>query len=166
MPSRALRGVGVIDTGIGTTCTRTWPGAWIVPRVVRGQQSPPRRTGAGVTTTSTARTSRRRIAANHSRIGIDGVAPDTTSCRSKAANSETLIYPVRDVRVHVGGRSHGVDIVNNSYSMDVDVLSPKPIQAGGGRQVPLRSIAYAQSKGLAVIASAGNEGCGQRPYDD
>ena len=99
------------------------------------------------------------IAANHNGIGIDGVAPYTTLVSIKAANSEQLIYPEYVTCAFMWAASHGVDIVNNSYSMDPWMYwsTTDPEQAAG-LEAALRSIAYAQSKGLAVIASAGNEG--------
>ena len=55
--------------------------------------------------------------------------------------------------------SHGVDIVNNSYSMDPWMYwSPTDPEQAAGLEAASRSIAYAQGSGLAVIASAGNEG--------
>ena len=99
------------------------------------------------------------IAANHNGIGIDGVAPDTTLVSIKAANSEQLIYPEYVTCAFMWAASHGVDIVNNSYSMDPWMYwSPTDPEQAAGLEAALRSIAYAQSKGLAVIASAGNEG--------
>ena len=99
------------------------------------------------------------IAANHNGIGIDGVAPYTTLVSIKAANSEQLIYPEYVTCAFMWAASHGVDIVNNSYSMDPWMYwsSTDPEQAAG-LEAATRAITYAQSKGLAVIASAGNEG--------
>ena len=55
--------------------------------------------------------------------------------------------------------SHGVDVVNNSYSMDPWVYwSPTDPEQAAGLEAATRSIKYAQDKGLAVIAAAGNEG--------
>ena len=99
------------------------------------------------------------IAANHNGIGVDGVAPYTTLVSIKAANSEQLIYPEYVTCAFMWAASHGVDIVNNSYSMDPWMYwSPTDPEQAAGLEAALRSIAYAQSKGLAVIASAGNEG--------
>ena len=99
------------------------------------------------------------IAANHNGIGIDGVAPYTTLVSIKAANSEQLIYPEYVTCAFMWAVSHGVDIVNNSYSMDPWMYwSPTDPEQAAGLEAAIRSITYAQSKGLAVIASAGNEG--------
>jgi hypothetical protein len=49
--------------------------------------------------------------------------------------------------------------VNNSYSMDPWVYwSPTDPEQAAGLEAATRSIKYAQGKGLAVIAAAGNEG--------
>ena len=99
------------------------------------------------------------IAANHNGIGIDGVAPYTTLVSIKAANSEQLIYPEYVTCAFMWAASHGVDIVNNSYSMDPWVYwSPTDPEQAAGLEAATRSITYAQGKGLAVIAAAGNEG--------
>ena len=99
------------------------------------------------------------IAANHNSIGIDGIAPDATLVSIKAANSEQLIYPEYVTCGFMWAASHGVDIVNNSYSMDPWMYwSPTDPEQAAGLEAASRSIAYAQGSGLAVIASAGNEG--------
>ena len=99
------------------------------------------------------------IAANHNGIGIDGVAPYTTLVSIKAANSEQLIYPEYVTCAFMWAASHGVDIVNNSYSMDPWMYwSPTDPEQAAGLEAATRSIKYAQGKGLAVIAAAGNEG--------
>ena len=99
------------------------------------------------------------IAANHNGIGIDGIAPDTTLVSIKASNEDQLMYPEYVTCGFMWAASHGGDIVNNSYSMDPWVYwsSSDPEQAAG-LEAATRAIAYAQGRGLAVIASAGNDG--------
>ena len=99
------------------------------------------------------------IAANHNDIGIDGIAPEATIVAIQATNDNRLIYPEYVTCAFMWAASHGVDIVNNSYSMDPWVYwsSTDPEQAAG-LEAATRSIKYAQGKGLAVIAAAGNEG--------
>ena len=99
------------------------------------------------------------IAANHNGIGIDGIAPDTTLVSIKASNEDQLMYPEYVTCGFMWAASHGVDIVNNSSSMDPWVYwsSSDPEQAAG-LEAATRAIAYAQGRGLAVIASAGNDG--------
>ena len=99
------------------------------------------------------------IAANHNGIGIDGIAPDTTLVSIKASNEDQLMYPEYVTCGFMWAASHGVDIVNNSYSMDPWVYwsSSDPEQAAG-LEAATRAIAYAQGRGLVVIASAGNDG--------
>ena len=99
------------------------------------------------------------IAANHNGIGIDGIAPTSTLVSIKAANSEQLMYPEYVTCGFMWAASHGVDIVNNSYSMDPWVYwSPSDPEQAAGLEAATRAIAYVQSQGLAVIASAGNDG--------
>ena len=99
------------------------------------------------------------IAANHNDIGIDGIAPESTIVAIQATNDNRLIYPEYVTCAFMWAASHGVDIVNNSYSMDPWVYwSPTAPEQAAGLEAATRSIKYAQDKGLAVIAAAGNEG--------
>ena len=99
------------------------------------------------------------IAANHNDIGIDGIAPQATIVAIQATNDNRLIYPEYVTCAFMWAADHGVDIVNNSYSMDPWVYwDPTDPEQAAGLEAATRSIKYAQSKGLAVIAAAGNEG--------
>ena len=99
------------------------------------------------------------IAANHNDIGIDGIAPESTIVAIEATNDNRLIYPEYVTCAFMWAASHGVDIVNNSYSMDPWVYwSPTDPEQAAGLEAATRSIKYAQDKGLAVFAAAGNEG--------
>ena len=99
------------------------------------------------------------IAANHNDIGIDGIAPEATIVAIQATNDNRLVYPEYVTCAFMWAASHGVDIVNNSYSMDPWVYwSPTDPEQAAGLEAATRSIKYAQGKGLAVIAAAGNEG--------
>ena len=99
------------------------------------------------------------IAANHNDIGIDGIAPESTIVAIQATNDNRLIYSEYVTCAFMWAADHGVDIVNNSYSMDPWVYwSPTDPEQAAGLEAATRSIKYAQGKGLAVIAAAGNEG--------
>ncbi len=99
------------------------------------------------------------IAANHNDIGIDGIAPESTIVAIQATNDNRLIYPEYVACAFMWAASHGVDIVNNSYSMDPWVYwNPTDPEQAAGLEGATRAIRYAQGKGLAVIAAAGNEG--------
>ena len=99
------------------------------------------------------------IAANHNDTGIDGIAPEATIVAIQATNDNRLIYPEYVTCAFMWAASHGVDIVNNSYSMDPWMYwSPTDPEQAAGLEAATRSITYAQGKGLAVIAAAGNEG--------
>ena len=99
------------------------------------------------------------IAANHNDIGIDGIDPQASIVAIQATNDNRLIYPEYVTCAFMWAADHGVDIVNNSYSMDPWVYwSPTDPEQAAGLEAATRSIKYAQGKGLAVIAAAGNEG--------
>ncbi|WP_314770211.1 S8 family serine peptidase [Actinomyces bouchesdurhonensis] len=99
------------------------------------------------------------IAANHNDIGIDGIAPQASIVAIQASNDNRLIYPEYVTCAFMWAADHGVDIVNNSYSMDPWVYwSPTDPEQAAGLEAATRSIHYAQGRGLAVIAAAGNEG--------
>lgn len=99
------------------------------------------------------------IAANHNDIGIDGIAPEASIVAIEATNDNRLIYPEYVTCAFMWAASHGVDVVSNSYSMDPWVYwSPTDPEQAAGLEAATRSIKYAQDKGLAVIAAAGNEG--------
>ena len=99
------------------------------------------------------------IAANHNGVGIDGIAPNASIVAIQATNDNRLIYPEYVACAFMWAASHGVDIVNNSYSMDPWVYwSPTDPEQAAGLEGATRAITYAQGKGLAVIAAAGNEG--------
>ena len=99
------------------------------------------------------------ITANHNDIGIDGIAPEASIVAIEATNDNRLIYPEYVTCAFMWAASHGVDVVNNSYSMDPWVYwSPTDPEQAAGLEAATRSIKYAQGKGLAVIAAAGNEG--------
>ena len=89
----------------------------------------------------------------------DGIAPESTIVAIQATNDNRLIYPEYVTCAFMWAASHGVDVVNNSYSMDPWVYwSPTDPEQAAGLEAATRSIKYAQDKGLAVIAAAGNEG--------
>ena len=99
------------------------------------------------------------IAANHNGVGIDGIAPNASIVAIQATNDNRLIYPEYVACAFMWAASHGVDIVNNSYSMDPWVYwNPTDPEQAAGLEGATRAIRYAQGKGLAVIAAAGNEG--------
>ncbi|MDU5164562.1 MAG: S8 family serine peptidase [Actinomyces sp.] len=90
---------------------------------------------------------------------IDGIAPEASIVAIEATNDNRLIYPEYVTCAFMWAASHGVDVVNNSYSMDPWVYwSPTDPEQAAGLEAATRSIKYAQDKGLAVIAAAGNEG--------
>ena len=99
------------------------------------------------------------IAANHNDIGIDGIAPGATLVSIKALNESQLLYPEALVCAYEWATSHQVDIVHNSYQMDPWVYwSPTDPEQAAGLEAAERAIRHAQSRGVAVIAGAGDRG--------
>ena len=99
------------------------------------------------------------IAANHNGIGMDGIAPEATLVSIKAVNDRDKLYPEALVCAYEWATSHGVDIVHNSFQMDPWVYwSPTDPEQAAGLEAAERAIHHAQSRGLAVIAAAGDRG--------
>ena len=102
------------------------------------------------------------IAANHNDIGMDGIAPEATLVSIKAVNDRDKLYPEALVCAYEWATSHGVDIIHNSFQMDPWVYwNPTDPEQAAGLEAAERAIHRAQSRGLAVIAAAGD-----RPSDD
>ena len=99
------------------------------------------------------------IAANHNDIGMDGIAPEATLVSIKAVNDRDKLYPEALVCAYEWATSHGVDIIHNSFQMDPWVYwSPTDPEQAAGLEAAERAIHRAQSRGLAVIAAAGDRG--------
>ena len=99
------------------------------------------------------------IAANHNDIGMDGIAPEVTLVSIKAVNDRDKLYPEALVCAYEWATSHGVDIIHNSFQMDPWVYwSPTDPEQAAGLEAAERAIHRAQSRGLAVIAAAGDRG--------
>lgn len=99
------------------------------------------------------------IAANHNDIGMDGIAPEATLVSIKAVNDRDKLYPEALVCAYEWATSHGVDIIHNSFQMDPWVYwSPTNPEQAAGLEAAERAIHRAQSRGLAVIAAAGDRG--------
>ena len=99
------------------------------------------------------------IAANHNDIGMDGIAPEATLVSIKAVNDRDILYPEALVCAYEWATSHGVDIIHNSFQMDPWVYwNPTDPEQAAGLEAAERAIHHAQSRGLAVIAAAGDRG--------
>ena len=73
------------------------------------------------------------IAANHNDIGIDGIAPQATHRGDPGHERQsTHLSRVRDMRVHVGGRSRGGHRQQLLLDGPVGLLEPDGPGAGGG----------------------------------
>jgi len=98
------------------------------------------------------------IAAAANGIGIVGVAPGVRIAGIKTSNDDGYFFPEMVVCAYMWAATHGVDITNNSYFADPWLFNCKndPDQRAIWN-AERRAIRYAQSRGVTVIASEGNE---------
>ncbi len=97
------------------------------------------------------------IAAARNGIGIAGVAPNVTLASVRIIDDSGFIYPEYAVCGFIWAAEHGFDVTNNSYFVDPWFLwcDGDPDQKAGAEAVR-RAVAYAQSKDVANVVSAGN----------
>ncbi|MDT5025388.1 MAG: hypothetical protein QOE61_1814, partial [Micromonosporaceae bacterium] len=90
-------------------------------------------------------------------VGIAGVAPGVKVASVKVVNDAGLIYPEAAVCGFLWAADHGMQLTNNSYSIDPWEFNCR----NDARQRPVwqavqRALRYSQSKGVLNVASAGN----------
>src|SRR6266516_1763537 len=98
------------------------------------------------------------IAAASNGFGIVGVAPNVHIAAIKAGNAAGFFFPEAVVCSFVWAATHGVDVTNNSYFADPYLFNCKndPVQRAIWK-AEQRAILFAESKGVTVVAAAGNE---------
>ncbi|WP_433870090.1 S8 family peptidase [Saccharopolyspora sp. CA-218241] len=97
------------------------------------------------------------IAAARNGVGIAGVAPDVSLASIRVISDEGFIYPEFAVCGFIWAAEHGIDVTNNSYFVDPWYLwcESDPDQRAGAEAVR-RAVAYAQSRDVVNVVSAGN----------
>jgi subtilisin family serine protease len=89
--------------------------------------------------------------------GIIGVAPNVRLAIIKAGNDDGFFYPEAVVCAFVWAATHGVDIANNSYFGDPFYFNcPNDPVQNVILVAEQRAIAFAQSRGVSVVASVDN----------
>jgi subtilisin family serine protease len=98
------------------------------------------------------------IAAASNGIGIVGVAPNVKVAGIKAGNADGYFFPEAVVCAFMWAGSRGLDVTNNSYFADPWEYNCR--NDAGQRAIWMaeqRAIRYAQTQGVTVVASAGND---------
>jgi subtilisin family serine protease len=91
-------------------------------------------------------------------IGIVGVAPNVKIAGIKSSNDDGFFFPEMVICSFMWAADHGVDVTNNSYFADPWLFNCR--NDAEQRAIWLaeqRAIRYAQTKGVTVVASAGNQ---------
>jgi subtilisin family serine protease len=98
------------------------------------------------------------IAAAKNGLGIVGVAPNVKIAGIKTSNDDGYFFPEAVVCAFMWAADHGIAVTNNSYFADPWLYNCR--NDAGQRAIwkaEQRAIRYAMSKGVTVVASAGNE---------
>jgi subtilisin family serine protease len=98
------------------------------------------------------------IAAAANGIGVVGVAPNVRIAGIKSSNDDGYFFPEMVICSFVWAATHGIDVTNNSYFADPWLFNCR--NDAGQRAIwnaERRAIGYAQSKGVLVVASEGND---------
>jgi subtilisin family serine protease len=98
------------------------------------------------------------IAAAANGIGIVGVAPNVKIAGIKAGNTQGFFFPEAVVCAFVWAGTHNIAVTNNSYFADPWLFNCKndPEQRAIWK-AERRAISFAISKGVVVVAAAGND---------
>jgi lantibiotic leader peptide-processing serine protease len=98
------------------------------------------------------------IAAASNGIGIVGVAPNVRIAGIKAGNADGFFFPEAVICSFMWAGSHNIQVTNNSYFADPWLFNCKndPEQRAIWN-AERRAIKYAMSKGVVVVAAAGNQ---------
>jgi hypothetical protein len=98
------------------------------------------------------------IAAAANGTGVVGVAPNVRIAGIKSSNDDGFFFPEMVVCSFVWAATHGIDVTNNSYFADPWLFNCR--NDAGQRTIwnaERRAIGYAQSQGVLVVASEGND---------
>ena len=98
------------------------------------------------------------IAAASNGFGIVGVAPNVKIAGIKAGNADGFFFPEAVVCAFMWAGDHGIAVTNNSYFADPWLFNCKnDAEQRAIWNAERRAISYAMSKGVVVVAAAGNE---------
>jgi subtilisin family serine protease len=98
------------------------------------------------------------IAAASNGIGIVGVAPNVKIAGIKAGNAAGFFFPEAVICAFMWAGDHGIAVTNNSYFADPWLFNCKnDAEQRAIWNAERRAIKYAMSKGVVVVAAAGNE---------
>ena len=98
------------------------------------------------------------IAAAANGLGITGVAPNVKIAGIKTSNDSGYFFPEMVVCAFMWAGSHDIDVTNNSYFMDPYLYNCRNDATQRALfKAAQRAIRYAQSNGVTVVSSAGNE---------
>jgi subtilisin family serine protease len=97
------------------------------------------------------------IAAAANGTGIVGVAPDVKIAGIKAGNDDGFFFPEAVVCAFIWAGTHGVDVTSNSYFVDPWLFNCRnDAEQRAIWNAVRRAIRFAQSNGVLVIASEGD----------
>ncbi len=98
------------------------------------------------------------VAAAANGTGIVGVAPNVSIAGIKTSNDDGYFFPEMVICAFVWSATHGINVTNDSYFADPWLFNCKndPVQRAIWN-AERRAIGYAQSNGVLVVASEGNE---------
>jgi subtilisin family serine protease len=98
------------------------------------------------------------IAAASNGFGIVGVAPNVKVAGIKAGNADGFFFPEAVICAFMWAGDRHVDVTNNSYFADPWEYNCRNDKAQHAIwKAEQRAIKYAQSQGVTVVASAGND---------
>jgi subtilisin family serine protease len=98
------------------------------------------------------------IAAASNGIGIVGVAPNVKIAGIKAGNADGFFFPQAVICAFMWAAERGVDVTNNSYFADPWEYNCRNDAAQRAIwEAERRAIRFAQTQGVTVVASAGND---------
>ena len=98
------------------------------------------------------------IAAASNGVGIVGVAPNVKIAGIKAGNADGFFFPQAVICSFMWAAERGVDVTNNSYFADPwEYNCRNDATQRAIWEAERRAIRYAQTKGVTVVAAAGND---------
>lgn len=98
------------------------------------------------------------IAAAANGIGIVGVAPNVRLAGVKTSNDDGFFFPEMVICSYMWSATRGINVTNNSYFADPWLFNCRnDAEQRAIWKAERRAIRYAQSKGVVVVASEGND---------